>query len=234
MSDKLPLSSDVPINSSTQYVSNSVYEADDDSFLLADVLKKELSLLFSNKGLSYSASLLDVGCGSGYVGFSSLENFPDNKISLTLLDKNPLAVEFSKKQLEKYKKINSDGALIFNKETHKVFILESDLFSNLNSSDKNKFDIITFNTPYLPNEETVFDMALHGGERGNEIALEFLSQAKNYLKRNGFILLLTSSLVHPNEIESYAKEKGFESFIVATENQFFEKLIVYKFVMVNK
>ena len=215
----------------SKYVSNPVYEPDDDSFLIADALKKELNLLFSNKGLSYDLSLLDMGCGSGYVGFSSLENFPDNKISLTLLDKNSLAIDFSKKQLEKY----DSESTFFNKENHEVSILESDLFSSLSSKIGSLFfDVITFNTPYLPNEETVHDMALHGGERGNEIAIEFISQAKNFLKRNGFILLLTSSLVHPDEIVSFAEENGFESFVVAEENQFFEKLLVYKFVKVKE
>lgn len=188
-----------------------VYEADEDSFLLFDTLKKELALYLANTGKSLEdIKLLEMGAGSGYIGFS-IEDEGLKKVLLA--DINPSAIEFI--DIEK-------------KETgSKVEIVESDLFSNI--SEKG-FDIIIFNTPYLPNDEMVHDIALHGGPSGNEVAIEFIKQAKDYLSKQGFILLLTSSLANPELIEEIVDKNNMLIIKIASKKLFFEELIIYKIV----
>ncbi len=193
-----------------------VYEADEDSFLLLDALKKELGLYMASSGKTIATiRFLEMGAGSGYIGFSmALEGLKD----ITLADVNPEAIVYLNSEAEK-------SAVSAN-------ILHSDLFSEFTKpkSIKEKFDIIIFNTPYLPNDEGVFDPALHGGSRGNEIAIRFLNQAKDFLADDGFILLLTSSLSHPEEVEDFAEQKGYTYDEIASKHLFFEELIIYKFV----
>jgi len=188
-----------------------VYEADEDTFLLADTLKKELGLYIANTGKSLeSIRMIEMGAGSGYIGFTAEDEGIRKPI---LVDINPEAIEEMQTQADETR---SD-----------VEIIESDLFSKI---PQQEFDIMVFNTPYLPNDETVHDIALHGGPVGNEIALRFLGQAQDYLAPGGFILLLTSSLAHPEGIEEYADNNDMICISVANLKLFFEELIIYKIV----
>ena len=100
--------------------------------------------------------------------------------------------------------------------------IESDLFEKI---PKQNFDIIIFNPPYLPEdvrEPKDSRTATTGGKKGNEIILNFLKQAKNYLSENGKIFLITSSLAEEidfKKLEYNAKEIGCEKL-------FFEQLCV--------
>jgi release factor glutamine methyltransferase len=188
-----------------------VYEPDEDTFLLADTLKKELGLYIANTGKALEfIRFLEMGAGSGYIGFSA-EN--EGLKKPVLVDSNSSAIELMQKQKEETR---SDAILI-----------HSDLFTAVPHEE---FDIIVFNTPYLPNDETVHDPSLHGGPLGNELALQFLAQAQDYLAQGGFILLLTSSLAHPEGIEEYCDNNNFICISVAKLKLFFEELIIYKIV----
>ena len=104
----------------------------------------------------------------------------------------------------------------------------SDLFSNIKKSEK--FDLIIFNPPYLPkDEDSNIDVDLTGGEIGNELSIEFLKQAKDYLSENGFILLISSSISDPFEIFSNAKIMGYDYEIVEDVTLNMETLYCVKF-----
>lgn len=149
-----------------------------------------------------SMRVLDMGTGSGIQAETAF------KLGAVVhaVDKNPLAVQLVKKKIPKAE------------------VYESDLFNEISE----KFDIIIFNAPYLPNDENDPDIALDGGPGGYEIIIKFLEEAKNYLTINGKILLLFSSLSNKDIIEKHAK-KNYVFEEIAQLAMFFEKLYVYKF-----
>ncbi len=100
--------------------------------------------------------------------------------------------------------------------------IETDLFENI----KDKFDLITFNAPYLPKdlrESKSSQLATTGGRRGDEISLKFLGQAKKHLKKNGKVFLLISSLTPLDKINKFNPE------IVARKKIFMEELFILEF-----
>lgn len=147
-------------------------------------------------------NVLDIGAGSGYLSRISLEN----KANVFASDFSSHAVQHLRKQ-----KINA---------------VKSDLFSNI----KRKFDLIIFNPPYLPedkDEPKYSRLSTTGGKKGNEIIISFLMQAKKYLKKDGKILLLFSSLT-PGVLE-FALRLRYKYKKLDEQKLFFEKIYVYLF-----
>jgi len=114
--------------------------------------------------------------------------------------------------------INPDA--IKNLKSQPFKTIHSDLFQNI----KQKFDLITFNAPYLPldkREPKSSQLATTGGKKGDEISLKFLKQAKHHLSPNGKILLLISSLTPQDKIKKLWPYK-----IVAKKKIFMEELLI--------
>lgn len=177
-----------------------IYQPSEDSYLFKDFLKKELpKLINKNKNLKF----LEIGCGSGILSREALRVLPPKNI--TALD------------------INSTAIKVLKKEPFKT--IQSDLFNKLNSKN-HKFDIIIFNAPYLPldpREPKSSRLATTGGKRGDEVALKFLKEAKQYIKKNGKIFLLISSLTPLERI------KKFKYKVVARKKLFTEELQILEF-----
>lgn len=90
----------------------------------------------------------------------------------------------------------------------------------------NSYDLILFNAPYLPEDEREDKQSrieTTGGKRGDEISLRFLRSAKKFLKTNGKIFLLISSLTPMERIEK------FNPKIVLREKIFMEELLILEF-----
>ncbi|HLD15436.1 MAG TPA: HemK2/MTQ2 family protein methyltransferase [Candidatus Nanoarchaeia archaeon] len=144
--------------------------------------------------------VLDLGTGSGFLAEVALENTKD----VLAADIQEEVVNYVKK-----KGINA---------------VKSDLFSNI----KGKFNLIIFNPPYLPFEDLEDEesrLITTGGESGNEVLSKFLSEAHNFLEKDGKILIVTSSLT-PN-VDKLAKKYKFKIEILEKMKVFFEELIVY-------
>jgi len=150
-----------------------------------------------------SDSCLDIGTGSGILAKEASKHC-----------KKVLAVDIDKKVI-KYCKTNIKNKNI----TFKT--------SNLFSEVKNKFDLILFNPPYLPNDPLVKDKALDGGKKGYEIIEKFLSQAKSHLNKNGKILLIFSSLTNKKKVNSLIKKHNFKFKELEKEKHFFEEVYLY-------
>ena len=145
-----------------------------------------------------------MGCGSGIQGKAALSV---KAKSVLFADINPEAIKNLKKQ--KYNAINS----------------------NLFSKIKDKFDIIAFNPPYLPEnkqEDKESKLTTTGGKKGDETILKFLKQALAHLNKNGIILLLLSSLTPKDRIEKLLKKQKMKKEILAEEKMFMEALEVWK------
>jgi release factor glutamine methyltransferase len=136
--------------------------------------------------------ILDIGTGSGCIIIAMAVN------SKPLIDNKYYATDISQKALEIARK---------NAKKHKVKIhfIKSNLFKNI---PKNiKFDIIIANLPYLDPRWIDAELlnepqaSLNGGKNGLAIINNFLSQTKNYLKKNGRIILE----IDPRQKESSQK-----------------------------
>ncbi|MFH1053229.1 MAG: hypothetical protein V1740_02315, partial [Candidatus Woesearchaeota archaeon] len=68
----------------------------------------------------------------------------------------------------------------------KLNAIRSNLFSNINKT--NRFDLIIFNPPYLPEDKREpKDSRLNttAGKKGYEIVIKFLQKARKYLRKDG-------------------------------------------------
>jgi release factor glutamine methyltransferase len=196
-----------------------MYNPSDDSFFFADFLEKYLSGLSKDK--KEKITLLDMGSGSGILAETA------KKAGV----KNIIAAEINKKAVQHIKNKN-------------IPVIQSDLFKPIKTikcgQDRRqlitkanrikllnqKFDIILFNAPYLPQDkEEPIESQLEttGGKMGDEISIEFLAQAKKHLKANGKIFLLISSLTPLNRI------KMFKPHVVARKKIWFEELLILRF-----
>ena len=148
------------------------------------------------------STFLDMGCGSGILARTVFKFF--KKEDILCADINPSAV--SATRLLGFKAIKSN------------------LFSKI--PKKKKFDLITFNAPYLPEEEGEPDsskLITTGGKEGDEISLKFLKQAQEHLTDRGKILLLISSLTPLEKINK------FHPKTLARKKLFFERLLILEF-----
>ncbi len=189
-----------------------VYEPAEDSFLMVDTLKK---LLEEDERPNSDIKILDMGTGSGYVGFAAL----DLGCKVTFVDINPQAIAMVQER----------------KKRATVFI--SDLFFRV---PKKIQDYVVFNTPYLPDEEVtedtirdeygepVHDVALHGGPTGIEIAIRFLKQINRYIKDDSKVLMLVSDLGNVKELETFLHTHCFSYKIIARKKLFHEELRIYE------
>ncbi len=164
---------------------------------------QEDSIFFANFLKNYFSKLkdkniayLDMGTGSGILAQTA------KKAGIKII----LAADIDRESLNHAK-------------SYGIKIIYSNLFSNI----KQKFDIITFNVPYLPRHKYDKEKDTTGGKLGDEISLKFLNQAKKHLKPNGKIFLLISSHTPQKKIQK------FNPAIVAERKFFFEQLYILKF-----
>ena len=184
-----------------------VYFPEADSYLLSGVIEKFLKSLNPDK--KKKMKVLDMGSGSGIQAETCLKN--------GIFGENLLAVDIDDEAVKiiKLKGIN---------------VIKSDLFNKI--KEKEKFDLIVFNAPYLPedkDEPKDSRLATTAGKKGYEIILKFLKQAKIHLNKDGKIFLLFSSLSQLKVILEYAGKICYRNKLIAEKSLFFEKLFVYEF-----
>ncbi|MBN1175363.1 methyltransferase [Candidatus Woesearchaeota archaeon] len=185
-----------------------LYEPDDDSFLLVEALETEIQALKKTRVKLSTLNILDMGAGSGVIGESALKK----GLNVTFVDVNPVAIDFMNNKFSKKKN---------------ALVIQSNLFEKV---PVKKFDLITFNTPYLPDDEDFHDLALHGGPSGYEVTLRFLDDVLDYLADNGTLIFLISSLTHPDIVEAQLYKLNLDYKIVGRKKLFFEELLVYRVV----
>jgi len=142
-------------------------------------------------------SYLDMGTGSGILSKTASKFI--NKEDILAADINQSTIKLLRK--------------------NKFNVIKTNLFSKI----KGKFDLITFNAPYLPldkREPKSSQLATTGGKRGDEISIKFIRQAKKHLNKNGKIFLLISSLTPTSRL------KKFKYKIVARKKIFMEELLI--------
>lgn len=166
-------------------------------------------LLAENLQIKKGQSVLEIGTGSGIVAMYA-SRLTDN---ITVTDINFDACELARK----------------NFEANSIKTIEI-LFGNLFEPVKNrKFDVILFNTPYLPTEEgevldDTINYAFDGGLDGRKVIDMFLNEVKNHLNDGGMVQMIQSSLSGNEETLKKLDKLGFISEIAKKEHFFFEDI----------
>jgi len=186
-------------------IAKNVYEPSDDSFLLAE-----------NLNIKKGERVLEIGTGSGIVAMYA-SKFTDDIVATD---------------------INADAILLAEKnflanDIKNIKLLFGDLFDPIKDEfrDNEKFDVILFNTPYLPTEECEIlednlNYAFDGGLDGRKVINRFLDQVKDYLNEGGRVQLVQSSLANIDETILRLEELGFDAEITANERFFFEEIVL--------
>ena len=190
-----------------------VYEPAEDTFLLAD------SVVVSEED-----SVFEVGSGCGLIALycASLGT------NVVCCDVNPFAVELIKKNF-----LINESLL---RGSFDVRI--GDLFSILDSKDR--FDVIIFNPPYLPTSKKEliggsgwFDKAVSGGLNGLDVIERFIKQVSVFLKKNGKVYFVFSSLSNREKLESIIKKNNF-IFEIVNSCRFNDETLDIYFLKIKK
>ncbi|MBQ2832768.1 HemK2/MTQ2 family protein methyltransferase [Methanobrevibacter sp.] len=166
-------------------------------------------LLAENLEIEAGQSVLEIGTGSGIVAMYA-SRLTDN---ITVTDINFDACELAQKNFK------ANGI-------ENIEILFGNLFEPVKSR---KFDVILFNTPYLPteNDEVIEDnlnYAFDGGLNGRKVIDLFLNEVPNHLNDGGIVQLIQSSLSDNGKTLDMLDELGFIAEIAASEHYFFEDI----------
>lgn len=185
------------------YIFDEVYFPSDDTFLLLDNLK-----------INYGDIVLDLGTGCGILGIFTAEKA--SKVIMT--DISPIALKCAKKNAK------------INDVTDKIEIRQGDLFGPI--KDNERFDLIIFNPPYLPipkeeKKEDWLEKAWNGGESGRDIIDRFLVQFENFLKKEGRVQMIQTSLSNYEKTYDFLIKRGFIAKIEAEKKFPFEKIVLF-------
>jgi release factor glutamine methyltransferase len=155
--------------------------------------------------------VLEIGTGTGIIAI-----IVSRKCStVTATDINPHALDCAAKN-------------IITNKAYNVELRKGDLFEPL--ADE-KYDLILFNTPYLPTseEERVddeLDAAWNGGEDGREVIDRFLDDLKDHLNPGGRVQLVQSSLSDIDQTLKKLKDININASVTAREKCFFEEVVI--------
>ncbi|WP_305515344.1 HemK2/MTQ2 family protein methyltransferase [Methanobrevibacter sp. V14] len=166
-------------------------------------------LLADNLEIEHGMSVLEIGTGSGIVAMYA-SRLTDN---ITVTDINFDACELARKNFQA-------------NNIENIEILFGNLFEPL---ENRKFDVILFNTPYLPTEEgevidDTLNYAFDGGLNGRKVIDLFLNELKSHLNDGGIVQMIQSSLSDNEETLAKLDELGFMAEIKASEHFFFEDI----------
>ena len=166
-------------------------------------------MLADNLLIKEGQSVLEIGTGSGIVAMYASKL--TDKITVT--DINFDACQLAEKNFK-------DNGI----ENIEI------LFGNLFEPVKNrKFDVILFNTPYLPTEdgevlEDTLNYAFDGGLNGRKVIDLFLNEVGNHLNDGGIVQLIQSSLSDNEKTLDMLDGLGFIAEIGDSEHFFFEDI----------
>jgi release factor glutamine methyltransferase len=177
-----------------------VYEPAEDSFLFAE-----------NLDVQAGDDVLDVGTGSGILAVLAAKQASN----VVAVDLSPFAIRCARENAK------------LNHVLGKISFIQADLFTALFADVE--FDLILFNAPYLPSEEgeeaSWIGRSWAGGTSGREVVDRFITQVPAYLKPDGRILLMQSTLTGVQETLNQFSAVNFEASVKASQKlPFFETL----------
>jgi release factor glutamine methyltransferase len=162
------------------------------------------------------SKILEIGTGTGIIAIIAAKRA--SKVIAT--DINPHAIDCAVKN-------------IITNKTYNVELRKGNLFEPVEGE---KFDLILFNTPYLPSStdeksDDELDAAWNGGLDGREVIDRFLEEVTDYLNPDGKVQMVQSSLSDNKKTLKKFEDLGFKASITACEKCFFEEIVVISAVI---
>ena len=178
-----------------------VYEPSEDTFLIAEKMT-----------VTKDDVVLDVGTGCGILAVLAAEKTKN----VVAIDINPHAVKYAKRNAE----TNGIRDLID--------FRDGDLFQPIKKNER--FNLILFNSPYLPSEpdeeESWIGKAWDGGQNGRRVIDRFIADAPRFLVVGGRILLVQSSLSNVNQTLEMFNEHNLKARVIAQVKVPFEMIVL--------
>ena len=153
--------------------------------------------------------VLDMGTGSGIQAITAGRTAS----KVIAVDINPEAVKYARKNV------------VANQLEDKVSVLEGDLFFPLQK--QRIFSVILLTPPYLEGRpESDFDHALFDPEK--RLLKRFFSEAHEYLRPDGHVQMLYSSIADYEKALSISEGLGWRHEQIAQEETFSETFFIYR------
>ena len=197
------------------YINNHVLAPRKETELLVEKV-----LEFENS-FNQPIKILDLCCGSGVIGLS-LAKYSKKQADVTLLDKSLSALKVAQK-----------NAKILN--ISNVCFVKSNMFSHLKNTKK--FDIIASNPPYIATSQLSslqkgvkkYDptIALDGGEDGLKFYKIIASQAKNFLNKNG-VVIVEIGYNQAQAVKELFKQNNFNSVEILKDYSKNDRIVIAK------
>jgi release factor glutamine methyltransferase len=182
-------------------VDEHVYETAEDTILIAEKIH-----------VNENDTVLDIGTGCGILAILSAKTAKH----VVAVDINPYAIKCAHKNAKTYEL------------SEKIDFLQADLFQPINS--KQRFNLILFNSPYLPSEpgeeNSWIGKAWAGGPDGRTVINRFITGVPDWLTEGGKVLLVQSSLSDPEKTIEMFNELNFQANIVSDVKFPFEKIVL--------
>ncbi|MBZ4212755.1 peptide chain release factor N(5)-glutamine methyltransferase [Mycoplasma sp. U97] len=156
----------------------------------------EMVHLITKKYLTKNMKVLDLCCGSGFIGLSLKKNEPSISVVLSDIDDEAII------QTNENSKINFS-------DLSGIKIVKSDCFKEI----KGKFDLIVSNPPYVAyNDEDAKNLsltfepknAIFAPDNGWYFYQKIINEAGDYLNDNGLLIFE----INPKHIDRWLKVKG--------------------------
>lgn len=185
-------------------VFENVYEPAEDTFLFAE-----------NLDIQKDDMVFDIGTGCGMLSILAAEK----TTHVVAVDINPFAVRCAKENA----RLNHVG--------ERLSFVQGDLFTSLRLCER--FDVILFNAPYLPSESSEevswLEQAWVGGVSGRTVIDRFIVEAPKYLKSNGHVLLMQSTLSDVDKTLYMFERSGLKASVTAKRDlPFFESIVLIR------
>jgi release factor glutamine methyltransferase len=146
---------------------------------------------------------LEIGVGSGLL----LPLLEDNFQNVVGSDISLQAIEYCKRR-------NTGGAML--------------VCCDAASALRGMFDLIVSNPPYLPDDNRVKDLTVHGGPTGIETTIHFICSAIPVLAQEGKIVVVVSSLANSLKLDKMLLDADIKIHkrVIKEKKLFYETLSV--------
>ncbi|MEP6685344.1 MAG: peptide chain release factor N(5)-glutamine methyltransferase [Verrucomicrobiota bacterium] len=177
-----------------------VFKSDRRALVPRPETEELVELLIADCGLRIgNLKIVDVGTGSGVIALCLATKFPEAKVYAVDVSSDALALA-----RENAERLGLAGRVQFAK---------SDLLENFSE----RFDVIAANLPYVSlqdrqslSREVLRDpeVAVYGGDRGDELMRKLIVQAMEHLQPNG-LLALEIGIGQADELRAFLAEKNY-------------------------
>jgi release factor glutamine methyltransferase len=168
-------------------------------------------ILLENLRVERSDRVLEIGTGTGIIAIKASMN----SRMVVATDINPYAIECATENIIANKSFN-------------IEIRKGNLFEPVKGE---KFDLILFNTPYLPTDDKEkindeLNAAWDGGVDGRMLIDRFIEGLPHYFNQGGIVQMVQSSLSDVNMTLKKLENLGFKVSVTARKKVFFEEIVV--------